>query len=86
MAFHTLASQAAATEEEGWELSGAVSLVLLLTMAATALLPKSIRREDFRGAENVRESLAQAQKFFDEDWEDIKETYKTGPFTNPATI
>src|SRR5208337_1726848 len=48
-------------------------------------LPRRFRRQRTKAAKNIRESLAQAQAFYQKDWEDIKSSYKTGPFADIPT-
>jgi hypothetical protein len=79
MTFYTIGSTKYATPEDGWLYSGIAGVVLSLIMAGAAgFLPSSLRRERAKAPKNSRESLAQA--LHQKDWEDIKSSYKTGPF------
>jgi len=80
--FYTIGSTHYPTEEAGWLYSGIAGIVLSVVMVAVAmLLPKNVRRENIKGSEDLRSSLARAQKLFQEDWEDIKASYQLGEFT-----
>jgi len=82
VAFYTIGSTHYPTEEAGWLYSGIAGIVLSVVMVAVAmLLPKNVRRENIKGSEDLRSSLARAQKLFQEDWEDIKASYPLGEFT-----
>jgi serine/threonine protein kinase/type II secretory pathway pseudopilin PulG len=84
MTFYTIGSTKYSTPEDTWLYSGIAGVILSVIMAtAAACLPSSLRRERTKAPKNSRESLARAQAFQQKDWEEIKASYKTGPF--PAT-
>jgi len=81
MTFYSIGTTTYPTEGDAWLYSGIAGLVLCVIGAGAAwFLPKRLRRERACLPKGIRESLSRAETLCQEDWGEIKASYRIGPF------